>query len=254
MYRVMLVDDEETITEGLKVTIDWEQNRCKVVDTSSDGDEAIRKASIVKPDIVITDIRMLNLDGLSMIEQLKDNHPRLKFIVLSGYSEFELAKRAILLGITAYLLKPIDEEELEDALTRCIQGIEQDHEHHSGEDDESALFELGENKKDVISEAKAYIQSHFASEVTLTTISEHLFINPFYLSRLFKKRTGESYLNYITKVRLEEAKKLLITTDKKIYEVAESVGYDTTKYFSKIFEKWVGCKPSDYKNKYNQQR
>lgn len=253
MYRVMLVDDEETITEGLKITIDWEQNRCKVVETCGDGDDAISKAAIVKPDIVITDIRMLNLDGLSMIEQLKESHPKLKFIVLSGYSEFNLAKRAILLGITAYLLKPIDEEELEDALARCIYSIEKDIENRANiEDDATFMFE--ENKKDIISEAKAYIQSHYASEVTLAALSEHLYINPFYLSRLFKKRTGESYLNYITKVRIEEAKKLLITTDKKVYEVAKMVGYDTTKYFSKIFEKWVGCKPSDYKNKYSVQR
>nr|WP_275900811.1 response regulator [Paenibacillus periandrae] len=79
----------------------------------------------INPDIVITDIRMLNMDGLSMIEQLKSVQPKIKFVVLSGYSDFDLAKRAIPLGIHAYLLKPVEEEELEDALLRCIQSIEQ---------------------------------------------------------------------------------------------------------------------------------
>ena len=104
-------------------------------------------------------------------------------------------------------------------------------------------------KKDVIQEAKEYIIRNFNREIGLNEISEKFFINPYYFSQLFKKKTGETYQNYLIGLRVERAKKLLAETDLKIYEVCEKVGYSDANHFNKVFERLVGMKPSEYKKK-----
>lgn len=102
-------------------------------------------------------------------------------------------------------------------------------------------------RKDVLSEVKLYIEKAYAEPLSLSLVAERFYINPHYLSQLFKKRTGETFLHYVTKVRMAQAQRLFEETRLKIYEVGRQVGYEDTKYFSKIFERFVGMKPSDYK-------
>lgn len=101
--------------------------------------------------------------------------------------------------------------------------------------------------KDIIGGVKQYLQLHFSENINLNTIAEHFYINPFYLSQLFKKKTGDTYVNFITNIRIEKAKELLTNTELKVYEISQKVGYADAKYFSKVFEKLVGVKPSEYK-------
>ncbi|WP_321003135.1 helix-turn-helix domain-containing protein [Eisenbergiella porci] len=106
--------------------------------------------------------------------------------------------------------------------------------------------ENGNKNKDVIVRIKEYIQEHFSSEISLNEIAGKFYLNPYYLSQLFKKKTGMTYQNYVTMLRMEKAKQLL-RQDRKVYEVCEQVGYSDTAYFSRVFEKTVGCKPSEYR-------
>ena len=104
-------------------------------------------------------------------------------------------------------------------------------------------------KKDVIEEIREYITKNFDKEISLKDISERFFINPSYFSQAFKKKTGETYQNYVTNLRIARAKKLLEETDLKVYEVSEMVGYPDTKHFSRVFEKVAGMKPTEYKKR-----
>ncbi|MCU6709079.1 helix-turn-helix domain-containing protein [Paenibacillus sp. J5C_2022] len=106
-------------------------------------------------------------------------------------------------------------------------------------------------RKDVIAEIKEYVASHCGSGVTLADLSERFFINPFYLSQLFKEKTGNTYMNYVKRVRMNKAKELLETSDLKVYEICQMVGYSDTNYFSKLFEKTVGMMPSEYRRQFN---
>ncbi len=101
--------------------------------------------------------------------------------------------------------------------------------------------------KDVIAKAKEYIREHFSSSISLTEVADHFSMNSFYFSQLFKKKTGETYQKYITDLRMKQAQILLRTTDMKIYEICEEVGYIDTNYFSRLFEKNTGMKPSAYR-------
>ncbi|WP_194191784.1 response regulator transcription factor [Clostridium chrysemydis] len=124
MYKVMLVDDEKLITEGLKNLIDWEKLNLEVVATANNGEEALRKLKEEKAHIVITDINMPVMTGLDLIKEVKGKDNKTNFIILSGYDEFSYAKKAIEYGVDSYILKPIDEEELEKTLIKLLARIE----------------------------------------------------------------------------------------------------------------------------------
>lgn len=110
-FKVLLVDDEPAALEGMQLWINWEELGFEVCGTSSNGAEALEKMEELQPDLVVTDVRMPAMDGLEMIEAWQKQHTRqVSFVIVSGYSEFQYAQKALRFGITRYLLKPIDEE------------------------------------------------------------------------------------------------------------------------------------------------
>ncbi|SDN08145.1 two component transcriptional regulator, AraC family [Fictibacillus solisalsi] len=112
MYKVLLVDDEPLITMGLQALLDWEDYGFEVVSTAESGEEAIDFLKENPIDLLITDILMGEMTGLTLIEEVKKIHPKIMSIVLTGYQEFEFIKQGLLLGIENYLVKPVDEKEL----------------------------------------------------------------------------------------------------------------------------------------------
>lgn len=515
-YRILIIDDEPSIAEGICFLVQRLLPECEVAGVAYDGIEGFEKVCTVKPDIVLTDIRMPECDGLGMIQRLRHENTPSKFIILSGFEEFEYAKTAIKLDVEAYITKPVDEKELVSVITKVCQSIESERnknekaqeisqtvrsyalkefltntemsdvtsreqlkklgiplyynhylcvlfEVESGNDTDSPLFfetfsesveavfqkiedkltveyreqialliiasqnpikhihemlesirmrlvrqlnvtvtvgvgrevkkaieirnsfdeaicslnyklikglncvisyeqicsfsmqpnliseedikkfetfidrmdeegykqviedifkkvELNKNvnleelqrlslnlilsgmrnmsfmqiqlnefigknifslesiekfrtttqlknwifnmlnsmnqlmlknnipqKKDVIEEAKLYIMKNFDKNISLNEIATMFYINPYYFSHLFKKKTGENYQHFLTELRVSRAKKLLEETDLKIYEVCDLVGYSDINNFNRVFERTVGMKPSEYK-------
>ncbi|KRF02317.1 hypothetical protein ASG89_25060 [Paenibacillus sp. Soil766] len=508
--RLVIIDDEKGIVDGLKTIVRRYLPTCEVVGTAHNGIEGCKLVQEMQPDIVITDIQMPQLDGLQMIRNLISSGSKAKFIILSGYADFEYARQGIELGVKSYLTKPVEEEELEECVTKVIAEINLEHvqvrqenelvlkgmlmtgynpESHntqilnvlhvpvSGHDCVCALLEFGceigklqeerilgrlrndlrhydqmqafryegsqfvviivnekrfdesnlirdvkilqewfnqtggmsvsvgigqpypvpaglstsfeeaqqalryklikgsnavipfketerisdsssivseedmalleksiedmdaegsravierifkiievENrlnladlqhqiliillssmrrmtfmqlqmndflgkymlsqdelsrfktldelklwliqateriieqkltrstpkKKDVISDIKEYVAVHYNSNITLADLSARFFINPYYLSQLFKEKTGDTYLSYLMGIRIKKAKELLEETDLKIYEICQMVGYADTNHFSKLFERMNGCTPTEYRKK-----
>jgi two-component system response regulator YesN len=124
-HKVFLIDDEKNIVQGLKLLIDWAALNCEIVGDAEDGKAGIELIRRLEPDIVISDIRMPYMTGLQMIEQLRD-YPHIRFIILSGYSDFAYAKTGIALGVTDYVLKPVDENELIRAVQKAISSLEEE--------------------------------------------------------------------------------------------------------------------------------
>ncbi|MGD7045780.1 response regulator transcription factor [Jeotgalibacillus proteolyticus] len=112
MRDVLIVDDEPMIREGLKTLIDWEEYGYRVVGLARNGRDGYEKFQQLKPDLIIADIKMPEMDGITLLETLRDESNNIRFILLSGYADFNYARRAISCGAEAYLLKPIDEDEL----------------------------------------------------------------------------------------------------------------------------------------------
>lgn len=106
-------------------------------------------------------------------------------------------------------------------------------------------------KKDIIAEIKDYVSKHYNDQITLAELASRFFISPYYLSQLFKQKTGDTYLNFLAQVRIGKAKELLAQTDLKVYEICQMVGYSDTQHFARLFEKLTGCKPSEYRKSHS---
>lgn len=124
MYQVYIVDDAVLTRKALVLTVPWDQWNCVIVGSCDDGEKALEEIDRLRPDIVVTDIRMVRMDGLEMIEKCREKGIHAQFIVISGYNEFEYAKQAMKLEVLDYILKPIDDEELHQAVIRAEKRLE----------------------------------------------------------------------------------------------------------------------------------
>ena len=124
MYKVIIVDDEPIIVEGLQKGIEWEKWNCEIVGTGSSGMEGLELVKKLEPDILISDISMANMDGLAMVAAIKSEHPNVEVCLLTGFRNFEYAQQAIKLGVTRFLLKPSKIDELEEAIDAMIKNLQ----------------------------------------------------------------------------------------------------------------------------------
>lgn len=248
--KIMIVDDEPFIRLGLEKIISKMDDSLEVLGSFGNGQEALAFLAMHEsrePDVIITDIKMPMMDGLKLIDFVREKYKRISIVVLSGFSDFEYARTAIRGGVRDYLLKPVDKAELFELLSRLrserslvADGAEQAEEQEQPTEQEHYL----------IDEIKAVLDREFAKNFELERLAETIGMNASYLSRLFKHKTSMTITDYLIQVRIEKAKQFL--TDHphlKNYEISHLVGYGDPVYFNKLFKKMVGVTPKDYKEK-----
>ena len=258
MYRIVVVEDEEIVRKGLVITTDWESYDCQVIGEAKNGGEGLSLITKLKPDIVITDIRMPVMDGLQMIEKVYETYMPVT-IMITAFNEFEYAKKGIDLSVSDYLLKPFDDAQLDKALKRAIEKVNNNILLCSvnKDTDKAALMEeidkklrLTVNSKHInIIKAIEYIKENYMKEINILSTSEYLKVSESYLSHLFKKETGYTFVELLTLTRLKKACKLLKDPQARISEVAYMVGYRDQRYFGNIFKKHFGVTPNYYKER-----
>ncbi|WP_238524550.1 response regulator transcription factor [Caldicellulosiruptor hydrothermalis] len=415
MYKMMIVDDEYYVKEGLKQTIDWAKYQIEIVGEADNGEDALNLAKTLNPDIIITDIRMPILDGVEFMKKLRENEINSHLIVISAYDDFEYARAAIKYGATNYILKPIDNNELIETIQKVIKKIESERNfidsYNSFKNNISALkvnllreivygkisdsrliketlsyFKIDSNNimvitiritnyeksaltanehlrmlkeyinsqilKNVFARisnggiclekdedefviiigldgdtdtlyeqlknefcylmkkinrkfqndnftvavgisdvhlwdniSKAYREATFASnysplpelniigcardkdligirkevkdalkmivenynrDITIDEVANKLHISTSHLMHLFKDELGKTFYDCLVEYRISKAKELLLSTNLKVYEVAEKVGYQDAKYFSQLFKKYTGYTPKEF--------
>lgn len=126
LYRIILVDDEEEVRKSIIRKIEWEAVGFTVVGDAENGEDALEKIESLEPDVVLTDIRMPYMDGLTLAEKIRQKYPSMKIVIFSGYDDFEYAKRAIKLNVTEYILKPVNVEELTAILKRIKTNLDEE--------------------------------------------------------------------------------------------------------------------------------
>lgn len=248
--RILIVDDEPRTRDGLKRTLEkWSEGQFEIT-CFDNAQTTIDYLSIHSVNLLITDIRMPKMTGLKLIKILKQKKIQPMVIIISAYSEFEYAQEALRQGVINYLLKPIGKKKLieavEDALERqakwdkskVIEKII---------DDDLIDIEKQEIYPRSIRQAVTYIDEYYPDEISLKEVADHVHLNPSYLSTLFKDELNVSFTDYLTKVRIQRAKQLLLTTDLNVTEIAEKVGYKTPKYFNKVFKEHVNQTPSMFR-------
>ncbi len=233
--RIVIVEDEFRIRQGLSNLINKVDMGCRVIGEAENGYEGIKMIRDMEPDIVITDIRMPKIDGLEMIEKIKEMGIDCVFVILSGYADFEYARTGIRLGVKEYLLKPATISDVKELLKKLTCQEEEQAE-------DARMQEYSAAVKEMVS----VIEENYGMRLGLDSFADKFRLTPEYLSNLFAKETGMTFSNYLKKIRMEKAKELILNTDMKIYEVACSVGYPDQKYFSKVFKEYAGVSAKQY--------
>lgn len=240
MIRVLMVDDEPLVRHGVATGMDWASLGCEVVGEAQSGEEGLDLARRLKPDLIITDIRMPKMDGITMMNMLREEGCAARCIVLTAHSDFEYARGALLFGADDYLLKPFRDQELTHAVARVCRKME------SAPAANPPAVKKEPEATGYVRQAMDYIAGHYADEnISIATIAEHLCVSEGHLSHVFKKQTGMTVTNYLTKTRIDAAMVLLQTGRVKVYEAAAAVGYKDVTYFSATFKKLTGLSPSE---------
>ena len=235
--RVLLVDDEIMIREGFKRLFDWEGHGCQVVGEAADGMEALTKMDDLNPDIAIMDINIPIMNGLKVIQLSRIKHPDTAFVIVSGYDDFSYCREALRLQITDYILKPVNYEEF----GSCIDALK------INLFERRVAEEPQQQEERTITGITRYLQEHLAEDISLTILAEQFHLNAQYISQLFKSEIGVNFLAYLTNIRMEQAKKLLLSSSLSIAEVSEQSGYADYRVFTKVFKKSEGVTPSQYR-------
>ena len=349
MHSMVVVDDEYLVVEGIQAMISRKKMNYRVVGNAYDGTSGLEVIREKQPDVVLADIRIPGLDGLSLIEAAKEFCPRTLFVIISGYAEFAYAQRALSLGVKAYIEKPISVHALQATLDRLEPEIEPDEAEGRGyreallgygkietalensiqsimETDPNALhantekgfrwifesfpelqgakrevykflctlndivleadredrksapvsfqeLEKMQSRQEILDYARGvvagiarsmekvrtgsshrtvlqlldYIGEHYNRNIGLNELAEMVGMNPAYLSVLFKKEVGKSYIKYLTDLRIDRAGKLLLQ-GRKVTDVSCMVGYSNYHYFCDVFKKQRGMTPYEWKN------
>jgi two-component system response regulator YesN len=251
---MIVTDDERWIRERIINSINWESIGVRVTGQASDGEEALELCKSLRPDIVLTDIRMPVISGLEFVTALKECNVNAKIIIISGYNDFSYAQTAIKLGVFDYILKPVENDEMVEVVRKCVRQIELEAGSRKIAPQAGPRPSAGGQSgrvKQMIERAKRFIDDNYQKPITLRDAAESVTLNPSYFSSIFNEVSGESFTRYLARYRIEKALDLMRDPTLKVYEIAHRSGYNNVQYFIKIFRQYTGCTPNEYRDSIN---
>lgn len=242
MYRVVLIDDEAIILEGLRRVVKWAEYDCMVVGTAHDavsGRELVQKTN---PHILFTDIRMPGDDGLTMLAGLRSEFPDMQVIVLTGYRDFAYAQEAIRLGVTRFLLKPSKMDEINEALQTAVKHLNKICPAHNEEEPIASAGSF------IVNQATHFMEEHYAEKLTLQMVADYCYVSQWHLSKLLNRYSEKSFYDMLNSIRIQKAKAFLKDPSLKIGQIGEMVGYSDTAHFARTFKKLEGMSANEFRN------
>lgn len=252
----MLVDDEHIVREAVASQIPWEKFQISVVKTAANAIEALEYLEDHEVDLMLVDIKMPVIDGIELLRRVQEQKRDIDFIILSGYADFEYAQQAMRQGAKDYLLKPLDEASLLNAVMRCMESrnkrefIRDIHENPATSPVPPGLPAVSGYSRTVTKILKIVEEEIANEELSLKWISsQRMFLNENYLSKLFQKEVKQRFSAYLLERRMLLAMQLLSkNADAMISDVARETGFgENPQYFSSTFKKYTGYTPSEYK-------
>ncbi len=251
MLRIFLADDEPWVILGLKGMIDWKESGFEICGEATDGLKAWERIRRLRPDLVLSDIRMPGLSGIDLVKRIREEKIAAEVIFMSGYSEFEYARAGLQYGCVDYLLKPVYEEDLLGCLEKAARRIRDarsaaQRETQGAEEQLSQEEQLYRSEAGLAKEMVRYMQEHYR-EVTQQQMADLFCMSASAVSQIIKRHTGKNYSEHLLDIRIQRAQELLRATNESIERIAELTGYNDYFYFTKVFKKATGLSPSAYR-------
>ncbi|MFX3633187.1 MAG: response regulator [Candidatus Pristimantibacillus sp.] len=251
MKTILIVDDEPRTRDGVRKVLEaWSAGQYRII-TASSGVEALAWLKGNDANLLITDVRMPEIGGLDLVERVNSMpHPPV-VIIISGHPEFDYAQKALQFGVIEYLLKPLEKTKLVQAVELAMKKEENIHRIERMERlvDTKLMNTVQQDKiySPQVQEAIQYVDMHLHEPLSMRDIADYLHMNASYFSVLFKEQIGLTFTEYMARRRVQRAKELLSNTRLAIAEIAEQVGYQTDKYFVKVFRSFEGISPGQYR-------
>ena len=246
MYRVVLIDDERRIVEGLRKVVRWADYNCSVAGVAGNADEGSALIRELRPHILFTDIRMPGKDGLAMVAGLRSEFPDLQVAILTGYRDFAYAQEAIRLGVTRFLLKPSKMDEIKEALQAIVEHLDKKREATAGEEAADEPAQCAGSF--IVNQALDYMEKNSWQKLGLQTVADCCYVSQWHLSKLLNRYQGKSFYDILNAIRIGKAKLMLADPSLKIWEISEAVGYTDTAHFARTFKKLEGMSANEYRN------
>ncbi|MFB5760776.1 response regulator transcription factor [Paenibacillus medicaginis] len=242
-YQILLVEDEKWVRTALRKVIEKIKLPFTVVHESTNGMEAWKWLEHSRADIVLTDIRMPVMDGLTLLKQIRNEGKATDIIIVSGHDEFAYAQQAVRLGAFDYFLKPVDTEDMTECFRNWLQRQE------PGTAATKVQQEGDQHIRPPVDQIIHYIESQQRYDLMLAEAAALVHLNPSYFCKLFKQHKGVTFTDYMTSVRMREAVRLLEHTTLRITEIADRLGFTDAAYFSNTFKREAGTSPSEYRKR-----
>ena len=237
MYQLIIVDDEEKIVDGIANLFPWNEIGFEVVGKFQTAKEVLEYVKRKRVDVVMSDVEMPDMNGMELCSKIHEIS-NVKFVFFSSHQNYEYFRSAIKQKAFDYLLKPIKYDEL----LSCFEKIKEilQEEQKIEEPEPKSYYEQ------IVSEVKAYLEEHY-KDASLEVAAKRVNLSSSYLSKIFKEKSGVGFADYLLKVRMEKACRMLEDIQYKSYDIAYYVGYDNPKNFSRAFKSFYNISPTDYR-------
>lgn len=251
MFRVLIIEDESLIRKRLVYGFDFESLNCVVVGEASDGKEGVEKIRSTQPDIVITDINMPVMNAFEMLENVLEYE--FSTVIISGYDEFSNAQKAIKYGVSEFMVKPIDEEELKNTIIRMTKQVEEQRKLKlikklNPELFNSDLLKLNPKaiKEPVVRQMIDYIEQNYSKKIVFKEVAKDLGYSTSLMYEKFKNEMNTTFNDYLNRYRINKSIELIKQEKYLIYEISELCGFSEYKYYNKVFKKYIGVSTTEF--------
>lgn len=237
--KLLIADDEDTVRNGIEKYIRLHTDRFDQIYTAENGQQALERIMMHRPELMLLDVRMPLKNGLEVMQETKKLGIMPMTILLSGYDEFAYAQQALRYGARDYLLKPTRSSDILEYLLKLADEIS-----GAASDEED---QQSDGLPPLVAKAVEYIEEHYNENLTLQQVAEQIGITGGYLSTLFAQNLNRGFVEYLNEVRIEHACIYLQQNYLKTYEIAYKVGFNDEKYFSRVFKKIKGESPAAFR-------
>ncbi len=235
MYQMIIADDDAIIRGSLLSRYDWESMGFHIAAVCEDGREVIEQLQSGLIDVVLCDIVMCDVSGLEVARYIQENRLHTRVVLISGYQEFEYARRGISYGVSAYLLKPLEVDELQSAFANVAAELKRIEELRA--QDKYAMPYLQD--PDVL-RIKTYLQEHLSENPSTAELAEVVHLSARHLSRKFLTAEGQTISKYILDLQMSRAMTLLRSGSMSIPDICQRTGFSDEKYFRRVFRSYFG--------------
>lgn len=239
MYTVITIDDNPWILDDIRRTFDFSSYGFEVAGEFTSAEDALPVILSVRPDLIVSDIRMGKMSGLDLAGICRENGLDSVIVLLSGYERFDYAQTALRYQVFDYLLKPIDDSRVQELMERIL----------------SVLNEKTPAVKpanDAFLQITDYIEAHYSQSISLGDVADLVHMNRTYVSELFTRNAGMSFPQYKAQVRIRHACEMIEQGGQNMTDIAFAAGFESLSRFSRVFSQIKGISPQQYRQQLRQ--